>query len=79
MASKIRESHVFRNTKLKSKGRGNASTFNKLSSISSLHARFSPLCLSCDGAADYVVLPAVTFIHLMVAASTIAANAVRDI
>jgi hypothetical protein len=41
--SKIRESHVFRNTKLKRKGRGNTSTFNRLSSISSSHARFSSL------------------------------------
>ena len=39
---KIRESHVFRNTKLESKGRGNALTFNKLSLISSLYTHFNP-------------------------------------
>ena len=41
-ASKIRESHVFRNTKLESKGRGNALTFSRLSLVSSLYARFNP-------------------------------------
>ena len=39
---KIKESHVFRNTKLDNKGRENALTFSKLSLVSSLYALFSP-------------------------------------
>ena len=42
-ALKIKKSHIFRNTKLKSKGRRNASTFNKLLLVSSLYTCFSPI------------------------------------
>jgi hypothetical protein len=57
--SKFRESHIFENTKLESKGEGNASTFSSALPTSSSLARFRRVSSRVIFTADHSVMPAV--------------------
>jgi hypothetical protein len=57
---KVQRISYIKNTKLESKGEGNASTFSSLLPTSSLLARFRRVSSRVIFAADYAVMPAVT-------------------